>query len=312
MFFQKPWWDVLRDWRAYQRLLTLFTTSDRARFWALGSLPLLWLLGAHLLPLLQMAVISFYTQFPVIDESRTTFTLQNYLTFFRRSVYLTAFGRTLLFATLVSFSTLIMVYPIAYFIAQVAEQQKQLRYLLLLLAPYWASYIIRTFAWMIVLGNKGLLNAILRWLGVIDEPVPFMYTSFSLSMGVLYVTILYMLLPLYSSIEKIDSSLLQAAADLGATPFQRFLRVTLPLSKEGIFTGCLLVFILTSGLYAVPVLLGGPHTTLFAESIGNYFSATSQGEWPMGCALAFILLLVMLGIAGVSLRVIRISGEKLL
>ncbi len=304
---------MVRNNPIYYWILEIFTTSERTRFWVLGLIPLIWLIGAHLVPLLQMFLISFYSQYPMIrEDQQLTFTLHNYLAFFQREVYLKAFGRTMLFASLVSLTTLILVYPLAYFIAQVAERRKQLGYLLILLAPYWASYIIRTFAWMIVLGNKGLINAILQWVGLTTEPIPFVYTSFSLSMGVLYVTILYMLLPLYSSIEKIDKSVLEAAADLGATPFRRLWKITLPLSKEGIFVGCLLVFILTSGLYAVPILLGGPHTTLFAESIGNFFSATSQGEWPMGCALAFILLLTILGMAGVCLRVVKIGGEKLL
>jgi spermidine/putrescine transport system permease protein len=154
---------------------------------------------------------------------------------------------------------------------------------------------------MILLGNNGAVNLVLRSLGLIERPIPFMYTGFSVSFGVIYLTSLYMLLPLYSALEKIPGSYSEAAADLGAGAWTRFRRVTLPLSLEGVASGCTLVFLLSTGIYAVPVLLGGPGTTLFAESIAGFFHVAGD-RWPTGAAFACILFLTSLIITGAFMK----------
>jgi spermidine/putrescine transport system permease protein len=204
-----------------------------------------------------------------------------------------------------------MVYPIAYFIAKRVRASRQVRYLLILLAPFWVSYIIRTFAVMVVLGNRGFLNLMLMEVGLLERPIPFMYTWFSLGTGVLYLSVLYMLLPLYAAIEKIDDNLLEASADLGAGPLRRFWRITLPLSKDGIASGCTLVFLLATGYYAVPLLLGGPGTTLFAETIGNFFHVAGD-RWPVGAAFGLIMLVSSLLLVFLFYRLLGSKGARLM
>jgi len=176
--------------------------------------------------------------------------------------------------------------------------------LLILLIPFWVGEIVRTYAIMILLGNTGALNLALKWLGLIDRPIPFMYTSFSMGLGIVYLTALYMLLPLYSALEKLPKSFNEAAADLGAGAWTRFRRVTLPLTIEGISSGCTLVFLISTGFYATPVLLGGPSTTVFAETIAGFFHVAGD-EWPTGAAFAVIMFLVALLITGVFQRLMK-------
>lgn len=168
---------------------------------------------------------------------------------------------------------------------------------MLLLIPFWVGEVVRIYAIMILLGNNGAINLLLQWLGLIERPIPFMYTNFSLSTGIVYLTALYMLMPLYSALEKIPASYSEAAADLGAGPWTRFHRITLPLSLEGISSGCTLVFLISTGMYATPVLLGGPSTTLFSETISGFFHAAGD-QWPVGAAFACIMLVTALAVSG--------------
>jgi len=208
------------------------------------------------------------------------------------------FFRTLGFATVLTATTLVLIYPVAYFLAKHVKRHNQMIMLLILLIPFWVGEIVRTYAIMILLGNNGAVNLVLKTLGLIDRPIPFMYTGFSLGLGIVYLTSLYMLMPLYSALEKIPTSYSEAAADLGAGPWKRFWRVTLPLSLEGVASGCTLVFLISTGYYATPVLLGGPSTTVFAETIAGFFHVAGN-EWPTGAAFSCIMLITALVLTGV-------------
>ena len=151
----------------------------------------------------------------------------------------------------------------------------------------------------------------LKFLGLIDRPIPFMYTSFSLGVGIVYLISLYMLLPLYSSLEKIPSNMNEAAAYLGAGAWRRFWKITLPLSKDGITSGSVLVFLISTGFYATPVMLGGPSSTTFAESIANTFSVAAD-RWPTGAAFSSIMLITTLTIAAVFLKIMGRGGKGFL
>jgi spermidine/putrescine transport system permease protein len=304
-------WGRLVKSPAYRSLSRLALGGERRRLVLLGLVPLAWLLATHLGPILQMLRISFYSEYPLTAGREASLTLAHYGAFVTERIYLVPFVRTLVFALTVTAITLVVVYPVAYFIAKRVPASRQVRYLLLLLAPFWVSYIIRTFAIMVMLGNRGFLNLVLQWLGLIELPIPFMYTYFSLGTGVLYLTVLYMLLPLYAAIEKIDDNLLEASADLGAGPLRRFLRITLPLSKDGIASGCTLVFLLATGYYAVPLLLGGPGTTLFAETIGNFFHVAGD-RWPVGAAFALILLATSLALVLLFYRLLGSRGARMM
>lgn len=290
-------WGRLLRWGPYNALVALIFASPRRQFAILAALPVLWVLTQHLGPMLQMLRVSLTDAYPVAQGVETQFTFDNYLRFFGDRIFWMPFFRTLTFAAVFTLTTLIITYPVAYFLARHVSRKNQLLFLLLLLIPFWVGEIVRTYAIMILLGNNGAINLVLRTLGLIDRPIPFMYTSFSMGVGIVYLTALYMLLPLYSALEKLPKSYTEAAADLGAGAWTRFRRVTLPLSLEGISSGCTLVFLISTGFYATPVLLGGPSTTVFAETIAGFFHVAGD-EWPTGAAFATIMFAAALLLTG--------------
>ena len=264
----------------------------------LAAFPVAWVLFAHLGPIVQMLQVSFLEAYPPTPGEAPRATLANYRRFFEDSIFWMPFFRTLGFATVLTLATLLITYPVAYFLARHVPRDRRMALLLLLLIPFWVGEIVRTYAIMILLGNNGAVNLALQWLGLVERPIPFMYTGFSLSVGIVYLTSLYMLMPLYSALEKIPASYAEAAADLGAGAWTRFRQVTLPLSLEGVSSGSTLVFLISTGYYATPVLLGGPSTTVFAETIAGFFHAAGD-EWPSGAAFACIMLLTALAITSV-------------
>lgn len=308
---RRGFWAALSANRTYQALSGLLLGSAKRRFWLLALLPLIWVFVTHLGPILQMIGISFLDAYPPTKGVEPKLTLDNWLAFFGDDIFVMPFLRTIAFATVLTLSTLILTYPVAYFLAKKIRPERQLLFLLLLLVPFWVGEIVRTYAIMILLGNRGFINIVLIWLGLIERPIPFMYTSFSLGVGIIYLTSLYMLLPLYSALEKIPNSYLEAAADLGAGPWSRFWKITLPLSKDGIASGSTLVFLISTGYYATPVLLGGPSTTVFAETIAGFFHVAGD-RWPVGAAFASIMLIATLCITGIFLKIMGRSGKGLL
>ncbi|MEM6693991.1 MAG: ABC transporter permease [Pseudomonadota bacterium] len=291
-------WGRLVRWGPYSALVSLIYASPRRQFVILAALPIVWVLTQHLGPMLQMLRVSLTDAYPVAPGVEKHFTLDNYARFFGESIFWMPFFRTLIFATVFTVLTLLLTYPVAYFLARHVSRKNQLLFLLLLLVPFWVGEIVRTYAIMILLGNNGAVNLVLRSAGLIERPIPFMYTSFSMGMGMVYLTALYMLLPLYSALEKLPKSYTEAAADLGAGAWTRFRRVTLPLSLEGLSSGCTLVFLISTGYYATPVLLGGPSTTVFAETIAGFFHNAGD-EWPTGAAFATIMFVTALVLTGI-------------
>ncbi|MFT3834177.1 MAG: ABC transporter permease [Micropruina sp.] len=277
----------------------------------LAGVPLVWIAFLHIGPIFQMANISFMADYPPQPDKPVAYTLANYRLFFSDPLYFQPFIRSLVFAAVVTVSTLVIVYPVAYYVAKVVQPKNRVRALLLLLIPFWAGELIRTFSVIMLLANRGALNVLLREIGLIDRPIPMLYTSFSLSFGVIYLLALYMLLPLYSAIEKIPTSLVHAAADLGAGPFQRFRRVILPLSKDGIVSGCSLVYLTSVGVFAAPLLLGGPNAVIFPEVIAQLFHS-SNDKWPEGAAFAILMLVVSLATVGLFMRVVGGRSVRLM
>ena len=308
---RRNFWAALSANSTYRSLSNLLLNGDRRRFWLLALLPLIWVFCTHLGPILQMIGISFLDAYPPTKGVEPQWTLANWLAFFGDDIFVIPFLRTMAFATVLTVSTLVLTYPVAYFLAKKIRPERQLLFLLLLLVPFWVGEIVRTYAIMILLGNRGFINIVLMWLGLTDRPIPFMYTTFSLGVGIIYLTSLYMLLPLYSALEKIPKSYLEAAADLGAGPWSRFWKVTLPLSRDGIASGCTLVFLISTGYYATPVLLGGPSTTVFAETIAGFFHVAGD-KWPVGAAFASIMLIATLCLTGTFLRIMGRRGKGLL
>lgn len=300
----RTFWGQVVTREAYRGLVDFLCASPRRQFLMLAIFPVLWVLTQHLGPMLQMLRVSLTDAYPVAPGVETHFTLDHYQSFFKNSIFWMPYFRTLIFGVSMTFCTLLLTYPVAYFLARHVKRKNQLLLLLLLLLPFWVGEIVRTYAIMILLGNNGAVNLILKSIGFIERPIPFMYTGFSVGMGIVYLTALYMLLPLYSALEKLPKSFTEAAADLGAGPWTRFRRVTLPLTLEGISSGCTLVFLISTGFYATPVLLGGPSTTTFAETIAGFFHVAGD-QWPTGAAFATIMFLTALIMTGVFQRLIN-------
>lgn len=307
----RPFWGRLVGWKPYVSLMQLVIASPRRQFFILAFFPVLWVLTQHLGPMLQMFRVSLTDAYPVAPGVEQHFTLDSYAQFFGNSIFWMPFFRTLIFAGVFTFCTLIITYPVAYFLARHVSRKNQMLFLLLLLIPFWVGEIVRTYAIMILLGNTGALNLLLKTLGLIDRPIPFMYTSFSMGVGIVYLTALYMLLPLYSALEKLPKSMNEAAADLGAGAWTRFRRISLPMTIEGISSGCTLVFLISTGFYATPVLLGGPSTTVFAETIAGFFHVAGDA-WPTGAAFATIMFAAALVITATFQKLMNAlrKGDK--
>lgn len=291
----------------YQHTLGAAVDSRIGRVVLLAGIPLVWLVMLHVGPIYQMLKISLLSRYPIPAGVEAHYTFDNYAIFFQELLYFTPLIKSFVFATAATAITLIVVYPVAYYVAKIVRPEGRSKALLLLLVPFWAGELIRTFSVIMLLANRGALNVFLREIGLIDRPIPMLYTSFSLGFGLIYLICLYMLLPLYSAIEKIPSQYLDAAADLGAGPITRFRRIILPLSKDGIVSGCSLVFLTCIGVFATPMLLGGPNTVLFPETISGFFHGASD-KWPVGAAFALIMLVTALITAGIFMRVV--GGKK--
>jgi spermidine/putrescine transport system permease protein len=294
----------------YRATVGALVETRRRRMVMLTVIPVLWIAVFHIGPLVQMLRISLYESYPIFED-RPVWTLQNYALFFQEPIYRTPFIRSLIFASLVTTTALVIVYPVAYFLAKIVRPERRVLALLLLLVPFWAGEVIRTFSVIMLLANRGAVNMVLMQLGIVERPIPMLYTYFSIGFGVIYLVALYMLLPLYAAIEKIPKHLIDAAADLGAGPFTRFRRVVLPLSRDGIVAGCSLVFLTCIGVFSAPILLGGPGTVMFAQTISGFFHGASD-KWPIGAAFAMIMFVASLTTVGIFMKTVGGSGTRLL
>ena len=261
------------------------------RYKVLGILSpcILWIGLFFLLPLILMGVYSFLER-GLYGGVNWFFTWENY-TRFIDPLYLNILLRSLRMSFLTTVILLVIGYPMAY---RIATASKRWRTILIFLAilPFWTSDLIRTYAWMLILRDTGLINNLLTYLHIINDPIRLLYTDGAILLGLSYVYLPFMVLPLYASIEKIDPSLLEAADDLGASPLWRFLKVTMPLSRSGILAGSLLVFIPSIGAFVVPDLLGGAKVMMIGNLIQLQFGPSRN--WPFGSAASFILMAVVL------------------
>lgn len=219
-----------------------------------------------------------------------------------RPEYLPAFLNSLRYAAITTILSIVIGYPIAYWIARYGGSRKTLL-LILVMLPFWTSYLIRTYAWMIILRDNGVLNSLLQAAGLTTEPIPILNTDFSVILGMTYGFLPFAILPLYVSIDRLDPGLLQAARDLYASGRGTFLHVTLPLTMPGIVAAALLTFIPAIGDYVTPDLLGGAQTTTIAKIVQVIF--TSGRNWPYGSALGFLLMVITLGGTLMALRTLR-------
>jgi spermidine/putrescine transport system permease protein len=239
------------------------------------------------LPLLLVAGLSFLSR-GTYGQVEFRFDITNYTRLFDP-----LYGKILLFSLGVGLGTtvicLLVGYPLAYFLAHAPARQRSLL-LFLILLPFWTNFIIRIFAWMIILRSGGVLDSLLQWLHLTQEPLNLLYSPTAVMIGMVYEYLPFVVLPLYTSLEKIENSLLEAASDLGAPPWKAFLRVTLPLSVPGMVAGTILTFIPSMGMFVVPDILGGAKTILIGNVIRNQF--LTARDWPFGAAASMILMIL--------------------
>ncbi|KIQ26708.1 Putrescine transport system permease protein PotH [Pseudomonas viridiflava] len=281
--------------RAFERIM------PNGRQMVIG-VPFLWLFLFFALPFLIVIKISFaeadvaippYTEiFSYAEEKlQLVLNLANYTLLTGDDLYVSAYLGSLKMAFISTLLCLLIGYPMAYAIAN-ARKDIQTVLLLLIMMPTWTAILIRVYAWMGILSNNGLLNAFLMWLGLIDEPLQILNTNLAVYIGVVYSYLPFMILPLYANLVKHDTSLLEAASDLGSSTFNSFWKITVPLSKNGVIAGCMLVFIPVVGEFVIPELLGGPETLMIGRVLWQEFF--NNRDWPVASALAVIMLLVLI------------------
>ncbi|MGO1118314.1 ABC transporter permease subunit [Rhodovibrionaceae bacterium A322] len=264
------------------------------------SIPYFWLLLFFLIPFLIILKISvaemiiarppFTPLFEWADGAilNIRISFENYLFLLEDEIYWMAYLNSLKLALISTFTCLLVGYPMAYGIARAPQTTRNIL-LLLVILPFWTSFLLRIYAWMGMLNKSGVINTVLIWFGIIDEPIGFMHTQFAVFLGITYTYLPFMILPLYANLEKLDGSLLEAAMDLGSRPAQVFRDVTLPLSVPGIIAGCLLVFIPATGEYVIPALLGSPDELMIGRVLFDEFF--SNRDWPVASSVAIVLLI---------------------
>ena len=257
--------------------------------WRLLSTPFIFSILLLAAPLTMMLLLSFWTQdYLILDR---TFTLNNYIEAFTQPVYQLLFSRSLAISLTVTFFTVLLAYPMAYFISFHGGERKAL-WLFLITIPFWTSYLLRMFLWKVILGYNGVLNSFLLWLEMITEPLTFiLYNANAVVIALTHGWAPFAILPIFVSLEKIDRSLLEASRDLGDGPFHQFFRVVLPLSAPGVVGAALIIFIPTVGDFITPKLVGGPDGLMIANMIQVQFSKANNA--PLAAALSITSLLIV-------------------
>lgn len=260
--------------------------------------PYLWLLVFFLAPFAIILKISLAD--PILaqppysssfdGDGRPAMSLSNYFFLISDKLYSITYLRSVAMASVTTTLCLMLGFPMAYGIARAKPATRSLL-LLLVVLPFWISFLLRVYAWMGLMNNHGVINNLFIWLGVIDQPLQIMYTDFATAVGLVYSYLPFMILPLYASLERMDLDLVDAAQDLGATRTRAFWDITWPLAKPGTIAGCLLVFIPAMGEYVIPYLLGGPDSLFIGRVLFDEFY--SNRDWPLASAVAIILLLLL-------------------
>ncbi|MEE9428779.1 MAG: ABC transporter permease subunit [Paracoccaceae bacterium] len=269
--------------------------------------PYLWLLGLFLIPFFIVLKIAFsdialaippYT--PTLDITAgwegfkayfAALDFENFVFLTEDQLYWRAYLSSLKIALISTIATLLVGYPIAYGMAKSSREWRPTLMMLVIL-PFWTSFLIRVYSWMGILSQEGYLNQLLLWIGIISDPLKILNTNIAVYIGIVYTYLPFMILPIYATLEKMDESLLEAAEDLGCSRISAFWLVTIPLSKSGIIAGCFLVFIPAIGEFVIPSLLGGSKTLMIGKVLWEEFF--SNRDWPVASAVAVILLLVLI------------------
>lgn len=267
---------------------------------AVIGIPSAFLLAFFLLPFLVVFKISLSEMDNVVFKDlwvwadgvlQLKIKLGNYIYIALDDLYFETYLSSLKFAAITAAICLLIAYPFAYFMARSPANIRP-ALLMLVMLPFWTSFLLRVYAWKMLLADNGVFNNFALWFGLIAEPMKMMHTPFSLVLGMVYTYLPFMILPLYANLVKMDLRLLEAAMDLGATPWQAFWRITVPLSKRGIAAGSMLVFIPCVGEFVIPELLGGPETLMIGRVLWDEFF--SNNDWPMAASVAVVMVLLII------------------
>lgn len=272
--------------------------AELTRGMALLAPPVVWMLVFYLIPLVILLIYAFWSvdYLTVVRQ----FTLDNFHTVFTNRLYPTVLLRTITIAAIVTVIDIVLAFPIAFFLARKVTRHRELL-LMLVIFPLWSSYLVRAFAWRTILGTNGILNTFLQWAHITDQPLTFLlFSKEAMVLTFSQVWLPFMILPVYTVLDQLPKSLLEAAADLGANGWQTFRKIILPLSLPGVVAGSLSVFSLTMGDYITPTLIGGPGDQLIGKIIADNFGTANN--WPLGAALVFPLLIVIFGLLLVANR----------
>lgn len=280
--------------------------EHRGRVAVLAGMPGLYLLLLFLLPLLIMAVYSF--RGGISGEAYQTFTLENYQAFLDRPAFLRLLWTSSLIALGIALVSTVLAYPLAYYLVFRAGSRRMIL-LTLLIVPTWTSYLLRIFAWRLILGSSGLLNSFLLSVGLVEEASPILlYSRSAVVITLIYVWVPFVALPIFAALDRIDGSLLEAAADLGSRPWEVFLRITLPLSLPGVVAGFFFALIPTLGEYVTPLLVGGGRGAMYGNLIQDQFLRALN--WPMGSVMSLAMLIAVLPLVFIFSRLA--TGSSLL
>lgn len=277
--------------------------SFNAAFWLLIVPVLLWLVLLIVLPHIDLLISSFQVK---NSAGEMEFSLKNYLAFFNNDIYWGTFIRTAGYAIFVTMLAFVITFPIAFYLTKVISKKNAGFLILLLLIPLWVGELVTVYGWMILLGDHGVINHFLMGTGIISEPINMLYTDFSMILGLLYMSMLFMVVPIMTTLESLDDSYIEAASDLGASKWTIFTKIIIPYSMPGIVSGAIIVFMLVIGDYLAPNILGGKSSLWFTEQIYSKFLQTFN--WGEGAAFGFLLLLLSSGIIWIALR---LSGQRL-
>ena len=305
-------------WGGVQAIRFVQRNGVAVSFYLVGAV-LIWTVVMIVLPQLYMIDFSFRNNLlpNEIGGPKDVYTLKNYeyLIFGREGdpellnwLHLRVFVRTIVVSVLITLLDFALCYPIAYYMAQVAKGGKARLLILCLILPFWVNEILRAFAFRILFGTGGAINAVLVGLGLVDQPIDFLRMDVGLYAGLSYAYILLMIFPIYNAIESLDHNQVEAARDLGSPWWRIHFRVVMPHAKPGIASGCTMVFMLAAGALAAPQILGGPSSLWFTQIIYQWFN--TGGDWPRGSAYAFVLLITCIAFVMLVMRMFKVKfGE---
>ncbi|MCP3868739.1 MAG: ABC transporter permease [Gammaproteobacteria bacterium] len=277
--------------------------SKRGTFYLLIVPVILWLAVLIVIPHMDMMYRSFRLE---TDDGAMVYSLSNYLVFFQDQIYWLTFVKTAVYSIGVTVLAFIVTFPVAFYLTKVVKVSYSSFMTLLLLIPIWIGELVTVYGWMILLRDNGVINTFLMNIGLIDSPIEMLFTNFSMTIGLLYMSMLFMIIPMMSALDSMDDSLIEAASDLGASKWTIFRQIVIPYTTPGITSGGIIVFMLVIGDYVAPNILGGKSSLWFTEQIYNKF--LESFNWNEGAAFGFLLLVLSSTIVWVALK---LSGQKL-